>query len=285
MTALLTPSTAYGCLDLLKSISQQTINITQAATLNFGAIPTSRVLEYAVSLKCVVEQPGGGLEITDRGKTCLELEQTVSQLRYLLSHYFVERRDPWLQLARRGRFHVLLQAPPEITQLLHEAELAEGDEEEIVLFWDRLAERVRGEKDRRNLEIGRIGERLTIQFETERTGRKPDWMALESDHFGYDVLSSLSADDRRFLKIETKCSFDSIAKARFHVTRHEWRTAEASEEYQFHIWNLEGKSKQLAVLNTTSVAPHIPINQSSGSWEVVEIPQSAFQDHFRHCGL
>lgn len=280
MEALLTPSAAYGCIDLLKSIDRQVLSMSQIATLKFGASPTPKIVEHALSLKWVEEHAGGVLVITDRGQTCLEMDKTVSQLRYLLSYYFVERHDPWLQLARQGRLRLLIQAPPEITQLLHEAELANGDDDEIVQFWDALAEQVRGEKNRRNLKTGRIGERLTMEFEADRTGRKPEWMALNSNHFGYDVLSCVSAEDESLLKIDAKCSLDSIARARFHVTRFEWQIAETSAEYQFHIWNLYGKTKRLAVLRSSVLAPHIPVNQNSGSWESVEVPHVVFEDRF-----
>ena len=203
-----------------------------------------------------------------------------SQLRFLLSDYFAIRRDPWLQLARRGRLHVLLQAPAEISQLLHEAGLANEFDQEVIDFWDELAALLHNEKDKNQLEIGRAGERLSVRFETNRTGIEPKWVALDSNQYGYDVLTRVSDTDETPLKIETKCSSTSISSAKFHLTRFEWETAERSNNYQFHIWALGKSTQMLANLTVVDVSPHIPINQNQGSWENVEIPFGIFESLF-----
>ncbi len=81
----------------------------------------------------------GAFVVTEPGRNCLELVDPVAQLRYLLGDYFKTVRSPWLQLAKRGRQPVLLQAPVEITQLLYEARLASGTGDDTIKFWDDLA--------------------------------------------------------------------------------------------------------------------------------------------------
>jgi hypothetical protein len=283
MKTLLTPSAAYGCIDLLKAIDRQSLNTQQILTLILGACQTQEILQQTHNLNLIAENNDGTFRVTEKGKACLEKQETVSQLRYLLNDYLSKQDDPWLQLARRGRLNVLLKAPPAITQLLHEAELADGDDDETVNFWDELAERLRADRNKENVATGRIGEKLTMKLEAQRTGQKPEWMALNGNHFGYDVLSRISATDGTLLKIEVKCSLNNLLRASFHVTRHEWHTAEMSNYYQFHLWSLQGGLKQLAVLHASVIAPHIPVNRNSGIWESVEIPFAAFQDHFANC--
>ena len=276
MSIFLTPSAAYGCFNLLPILEQQNLKSQELASLNFGPIKTAKIIDHAVSLDWIKENDNGFVTLTEHGKFCHSLSDTKRKLRYLLKNYFLRRHDPWLQLAKRGRSHVLLHAPPEILQLFHEAELAIHSDQDTINFWDELAALMREGKNKKNLETGRIGERLTILFETQRTGFVPDWMALESNDYGYDVLTRHSKADKTPLKIETKCSLSPISSAKFHLTRFEWKTAERSKNYNFHIWDASEKIKKLAILTVSEVARHIPMNQNGGSWEIVEIPFNLF---------
>jgi hypothetical protein len=276
MAVLLTPSAAYGCISLLTIVERQKIDQQHLVTLNFGPIATRTIVEHAKALDWVSVNTEGYFFVTERGRLCLQLSQTKRQLRLLLKEYFLRRRDPWLQLAKRGRMHVLLQSPPEILQLFHEAGLAGDVDQETIEFWDDLASLTRKEGDKKNTETGRVGERMSVQFEHERTGFEPKWMALESNHYGYDILTRVSDSNETPLKIETKCSLASVSRAKFHLTKFEWQTAERSNNYSFHIWSVSEKATMLAVLNVAQVAPHIPKNQHGGLWETVEIPFRLF---------
>ena len=44
-------------------------------------------------------------------------------------------------------------------------------------------------------DVGRKGERLTLQYEELRTNVKPDWRSIETNLSGYDVLSQRSKTD------------------------------------------------------------------------------------------
>lgn len=278
--ALLTPSTAYACIDFLAEVSEQNLSTSELKNLRFSSISTQIVVDNVRALGWIVEEPNGRVSIAHRGQECLRLDQATKQLRYLLAEYFLLRRDPWLQLARRGRIHVLLQAPSEIAQLLYEAELAEGEQDDVVQFWDNLADRIRGDRDRNRTEIGRTGEKLSLAYETKRTGKKPRWVALDSDEFGYDLLSQASQKEPAPTKIECKCSERKLAEATLHLTRHEWETADSSERYYFHLWNTASHKPRLAILCVEDMRPHVPENRSHGSWEMVQVPFIAFESLF-----
>jgi hypothetical protein len=277
MSVFLTPSVAYGCIRLLSTVEQQQLNREEITLLNFGPVSTDEIIDRAVLLEWISQGPKGFFAITERGKTCLGLPNTEAQLRFLLRRYFSSRSDPWLQLAARGRHHVLIQSPPEILQLFHEAGLASGIDQETIDFWDGLAALIRGEQDKKNAETGRLGEKLTILHEAKRTGFEPRWMALESNEYGYDVLSRVSNTDQTHLKIETKHSTASVSSAKIHLTRFEWQTAKNSNNYNFHIWAASQRFFMLAVLTVAEVEPHIPTNNNGGLWESVEIPYNLFE--------
>lgn len=279
-SALLTPGAAYACIDFLAEVSEQSLSISELKNLRFPSASTQIVLDNVGALGWILEEPNGRVSIAQRGQECLGLDRATEKLRFLLADYFLFRRDPWLQLARRGRIHVLLQAPAEITQLLHEAELAEGEQDDVVRFWDDLAERIRGETDSNRSKIGRIGEKLSMAYETKRTGKKPRWVALDSDEFGYDLLSQASEDDFAPTKIECKCSERALNEASLYLTRHEWETADSSKRYYFHIWNTALHNPRLAILSIEDLRPHVPENKSSGSWETAQVPFIAFEPLF-----
>ena len=169
-------------------------------------------------------------------------------LRAMLIDFIEIEQPPWLQLVPYGRRETLLQAPPSIRQVFVEAGLAYGDDEETVRFWDALAARARGLLDGALTEIGRRGERLTPQYERNRTDMEPKWIALESASDGYDVLLHVAKSDSRRMTIEVKTSERSTEFASFHLTRNEWSTALGSLAHRFHLWVLAPSRMELAVL-------------------------------------
>ena len=171
-----------------------------------------------------------------------------------------------------GRLKVLSFSPTEIAQSLIEAELARGYENEVVQFWDRLAAIARGLRNAELGEIGREGERLTLAFERERTGREPKWRSVESNSDGYDVLSVASASDLGHLPIEVKASRMGMRGA-FHLTRNEWDATQLMPLHQFHLWDLsKSGSPSLAVVSRPNVAEHVSLDVGAGQWGEVATP-------------
>jgi hypothetical protein len=149
----------------------------------------------------------------------------------------------------------------------------------VVSFWDLLAARARGLHDVRLNEIGRAGERLTLQHEEQRTGRKPQWIALESNADGYDVLSHVSDKDAARLCIEVKASAAGL-RGKFYLTRNEWETAATLLQFVMHLWDLSKLTPRLAVVDIAQLAAHIPRDEGEGRWDNVCIPFSSFASVF-----
>ena len=120
----------------------------------------------------------------------------------LLGDYIRVCNSPWVQLIQHGRKDVLINAPPPITQLFYDADLAESTSDGVVAFWDEMSAFVRSAKDQRLNAIGRTGEKLSLEFEEQRVGKRPKWTALEGNKFGYDLLSQMSSTDALPLKLK-----------------------------------------------------------------------------------
>jgi hypothetical protein len=280
MLPILTPSAAYGCIELIQYLSKGQITRWQAIELQFGPIPTKLLIDYVLIIDWIKLDEDGVLSLLKRGLNCLEIDPAIGKLRFLLGDFIRSCRSPWVQLIRQGRSAFLLQAPPEIIQLLHEAKLASTSDDDTVQFWDNLSLFVLTSRDEKLLLIGRSGEKLSMAYEHERVGVKPKWVALESDSFGYDILSRSSVDDPSLLKIEVKCSEARVSNADFFITKHEWETAKHSSKYLLHLWALGGNKKELAICSIDQLEGHIPINNGLGYWEVTKIPFTAVAERF-----
>jgi hypothetical protein len=210
------------------------------------------------------------------------LPLTAERLRTALLDVVEATDPPWVQNARFGRRRFLQYAPVEIAQICEEAGLEDGADEGTVAFWDTLAAKARGLRDVRLNEIGREGERLSLAYETQRTGKRPKWIAIDSNEDGYDVLSHIASDDARRLCIEVKASRQGTHGA-LHLTRHEWETALSLLNFQMHLWDLSQPTPGLAVLGISDIEEHLPADNGLGAWDVAKLPFSAFQSQFKNC--
>ncbi len=276
----LSPGIAFGCIELLEVVKRNELTPGGVHSLSLGSVASSAIYRTCLDLSWIEVQPDGLLAVTVRGERASSAAGPQAGLRTMLIDFIEIEQPPWLQLIPYGRRETLLQAPASIRQVFVEAGLAYGEDEETVQFWDGLAARARGLRDGVLLDIGRRGERMTLQYERLRTGVVPKWIALESSSDGYDVLSRVSQTDTRRMTIEVKTSERGPDFASFHLSRNEWETALASLAHQFHLWTLASAGPQLAVLTIDQMKVHVPKDEGAGIWEVLKVPFSAFEGCF-----
>lgn len=274
------PGVAFGCLELLGVVKRNQLTPSGVHSLSLSSVSSSIIYRTCLDLFWLEVQPNGLLAITVRGQQAAAAASPQEGLRTMLVDYIEVEQPPWLQLIPYGRRETLLQAPQSIRQVFVEAGLAYGDDEETVRFWDALAARARGLRDGILTEIGRRGERLTLQYEKTRTGVEPRWIALESSSDGYDVLSRVSMSDTRRMTIEVKTSERCANYASLHLTRNEWDTALASIAHRFYLWTLAPPRTRLAVLTVDQIKSHVPDDAGAGQWETLKVPFSAFGESF-----
>ena len=94
----------------------------------------------------------------------------------------------------------------EVKQCFSEAYLLEGYEYDVIEWWDKLATATKGYSEDIRLELGRKGEKLSIEFEKARTGLMPTWQAIDSNFSGYDILSQINSENPTPLRIEVKAT-------------------------------------------------------------------------------
>ena len=271
---IITPSIAYGCIDLLESISSSSdYNQTNVNSIELTHANPREVLNILIKIGWIEIEVSGKFSVSLRGKEISEMQSRIEiKTREFLLDFVNVVRPPWLYLVPYGRTPALQHAPTEVRQIFNECGLTKGTESDVIEFWDILAGRIRGRRNARLSDIGRHGELLTFEYEHIRTGNLPTWMAIEDSRVGYDLLSIVSRDNSSPLRVEVKTSTQSIRHARFHVTENEWNTATNIGSHKFYLWWLLGNRKFLAILDSEEIEKHIPKNRGSGKWKDTRIP-------------
>lgn len=243
----------------------------------FGSASRRRVLEICQGAQWIKINENREISITDNGIKIIEKGSRKDIIRRQLRSIIFHLQPPWAKKIQYGRSELLKTVNPDIKQCFEEASLAYDIDQETVMWWDILAEAARGNLHSELLKTGRIGERLTLEYEAKRTGHVAKYIALETSLPGYDILSRVSRDDNSNLCIEVKSSTQSINNATFHLTRNEFNKAKMSKNYIFHLWLIsEDVRTDPCIITVEDIMPHCPVNQGSGSWESVEIPFKAF---------
>ena len=276
------PGLAQGCFDLLGIASRNALTFPQISSSfgTLGSLPTSNVVETAQALKWLRASEAGIAVLTPSGERLQSLSGYEPMLRQALLDYIEVEKPAWVQNATFGRRKVIFFAGTQVGQVFVEAGLADGTDDEVVTFWDAMAALARGQKNDRLAAIGRQGERLTIAHEKGRTGRRPKWIAIDSNEDGYDVLSVVEAEDPRALSIEVKSSTMGLSGT-FHLSRNEWERAQETENHAFHLWAIrDNHQPSLAIISPEQMGAHIPSDRGDGRWENVEIPFKTFREHF-----
>ena len=147
--------------------------------------------------------------------------------------------------------------------------------DDIVNWWDRYSKISRKVDKDTKLDVGRFGERLSLEYERNRTKKEPTWKGFETNLAGFDVLSVIDELNPSPLYIEVKTSNSSVSVANFFVTRHEWEVASTSKNYIFHLWVLQPKPK-LFIVPFNEVDKHIPKDFGDGEWENARLPFASF---------
>lgn len=259
----------------IETVNNRTISVNDFTNIFQKYHVASSELVLRISQKCdwVRVNTDGNLILGDNGKRILTSASLENKLRLQLKHAILAVRPPWSAMIPKGRQEAIKCFHKDIVQCFDEANLLCGHEESIIKWWDELAKAARGNLEDRKLEVGRIGERLSIDYEFKRTGHDPNWSAIESNFLGYDILSVVDSTNPKGLRIEVKTCDATIEDGRFFLTKNEWFVAETSPPYLFHLWSLKPEPK-LKTLLPSQLQAHVPGNNGNGEWDLVVIPFS-----------
>src|SRR5258706_804854 len=242
---------------------------------SFSVASPKAILEVFQKCEWVRLNVSGHLEVTERGQIIVENKEPEVALRIQIGHLLESSIPSWIPLLSRGRSEAGKYLPKDVLQCFREAGLFEGISDEIIAWWDRYSKISRKTSKDNNLELGRKGEKFSLDYERNRTKREPIWQSIESNLSGFDILSTIDDKNTTHLRIEVKTSNSLISVATFFLSKNEWDVASTSENYIFHLWSLQPKPN-LQLVTVKDVEKHIPKNHGEGIWEKVSIPFAAF---------
>jgi hypothetical protein len=274
----LSPGLVHSCSDLLSLINRRAVSLTEirASFTSIGVIPIENTIEYSQKMRWLSTNDIGLAEVTRGGHRLLSSEPIQGRMRQALLDVIEIERPFWIQNAIQGRRQVLDFVSNAIAQVFLEAGLVDGTSPDVVAFWDTLAQEARGQRNSTLLKIGRDGERLSIEYETIRTGRTPRWVAIDNNADGFDLLSVVSNTSTQKLSIEVKATTVGTS-AVMHLSRNEWDYAISARTHVFHLWDIASPEPRLAVLQCADIGDHIPKDNKDGLWQEVTIPFNAFE--------
>lgn len=210
------------------------------------------------------------IELTKKGERIVSTHDVVEKLRIQLLDILQYNKPSWAASIPYGRNEAFQFMPIEAKQCFIEANLIGNFDDTTIMWWDKLSSIVRGYFDDEKIRLGRIGEKLTMQYEKERTKFDPKWISIDTNLCGYDVLSRVSVNDETPLAIEVKTCLNN--EKRFYLSKNEWNTSKLLKNYIFHIWIVDKKiDPELIILEPDEMAKHIPNDNGNGEWETVQI--------------
>ena len=189
----------------------------------------------------------------------------------------VARRDApaWLTAVPRGRTLLMAVLDADGLMCFERAELlASHPEPEAVELLDRLAQLARGAAALDLMNSARQAERLSLDLERERCAAiagapVPEWVALDNNAAGYDILSSRLDHSRitpKLVEVKSSRAHEPILI----LTRNEWEIGSRNPSaWVVHFWNM--RNQTLIELTWHQLCAHMPLDQGAGRWETAVI--------------
>ena len=190
----------------------------------------------------------------------------------------IKHQPIWSQAMRSGRKRFVGTLDLDDRDIFRAAGLMlDPPTSEIVRWWDSVVGHSRLQTDIEKMAQARQAELLSIEREREKLAelgieKEPEWMGLDDNFVGYDVLSYRPGPHGLVNRlIEVKSTMAS--PLRFSVTENEWKHADAAgSAYVFHVWDMNQAPPILYVRTVEQIVPHIPTNNKKGNWISALIP-------------
>lgn len=244
----------------------------RAVTRQLAAVPHESVARAVARLKA--SYATAGLDYAE-AHAILEAvgpakESAIASYQALIEHEAM-LRPAWLSVLPSGRRSLRDALSADAGECFRRAGAFDDQPAvDVVAFLDRLANLARASANLPLVESGRHAERLSFELERARCAEIPgapavEWVALDDNSAGYDILSFRQIDGRPVPKlVEVKsCRGHPL---RLLITRNEWDTAcRHQEAYVVHFWDVN--AERLHELSWGDLQPHMPIDQGDARWD------------------
>ena len=239
------------------------------------------IVNYCVDYRWIIIRQNDNFEFGEGIISILGKEDFLSLQRQLFWLYLKRENPNWLRYAKDGlrkvRKNINIDDEKQVLRHLKLIPESGRSDFEASSWWIKAADLARTLTQENKSLTGLEGEFLTLAYEKKRTGVDPVHVALESNNFGFDVLSQFSKSDKSPLSIEVKASTKSRYGATMFLTKYEYcKCEELKENYVLHLWDLSKDMPSLLIVQGDEVTKHIPRDIGEGKWETVKIKFDAF---------
>ena len=204
------------------------------------------------------------------------LEEDARSMRRFLRSLLKLEQPAWIIAALRGRQALQTAMPPSASQCFSFAKLFDAKPDiDAVVWWDELVEEQRASDGQTLKDSGRAGERLTLDYETQRLASlgldvHPKWVALDDEWLGDHVLSFDVSSEGVLTNRLIEVKACSALPLQIFLTRNEWEQAlRAKDAFAIHVWHLP--TEKLTELTWSDLLEHVPLDQGAGSWREARI--------------
>ena len=268
----------YSTSEFLNEIADKPIMAKEfkETIVKYGVVHTDAILDISQKCNWIEIDKHGYCHLSGKGRVIVDENNPKIKLRIQLRDIIHHDQPTWIHKMKSGRKEIKDYLSQDIGQVFNEAGLFDKWNEKLIEWWDKLALSAHAADSSYKYIIGRTAEANTVTYEAKRTKQNPEWLSLESNNIGYDILSKISDKNDEKLRIEVKGTKQSLREASFYLTRFEWEIGKATKQYVFYLWVLK-KPIFLIPVPFSEVEKHVPIDQLSGKWKTVKIPYKPFR--------
>jgi hypothetical protein len=198
----------------------------------------------------------------------------VAAFRETLKNFVLLGGSGWPELLPAGRKVLVRSLTPNERQCFEIARLLEGNDADIIAWWDNCSDSVRSRRTDSAANDGRDAERMSLNLELDiltDTPLEPVWVAIEDNGFGCDIqtfrpgVGGWSTPREHFIEVKS-----SIGRQRFFISRNEWLFARRhSDSWELQFWDL--RTHIVKSLSFEDLENHMPKNHGSGQWTTAMI--------------
>lgn len=191
---------------------------------------------------------------------------------FIVENYLKNIDPDWIHFIKKGFKEVENYAPKRMKIIFENLNLFNIKNKIVKDWWISLKGINRSKKYNRLIEIGSEGEEIILKFEKNRINRDPVRVSIQSDAFGYDILSYKKINSEEKIRIEVKnCENRNL---HFYITRNEFEKSKSNNYYFYFIDSRNKKSRILYIFQYDLIKNDIAKDQGEGIWSTTKIPMN-----------
>ena len=271
---------------ILKNKDNKLIKLSENLNekFNFGQLNLNSIIDGLIKIKILNETTKETFYLVD-------IPQNLTIKQYIFFQGIIHKRPNWIWQFKNGTKYLedFEESNKNIYQCIKECDVFEKHKSKKTLnFIYKIkffiySNDLKKDKAIEKIEIGLLGEMLSLDYERKKTGKEPIHQSLINDASGYDIKSYYESFTKR---IEVKLSQNTFKPIAF-ITWNEWKVAKRSLRqrslHEFHFWRKKDENWQLAILDAKELEfiNFEAKNEHEHHWQTFELLMNAFEKNFR----